>query len=724
MTTVLNVLMKHLKKWNVTHVFGIPGRPVVPLITEMVKHDITFVLARHETGAGYAAGGFALQKKTLGVAFATAGPGGTNMITSAGQAMAHNAPVLFLTGQISAGSIGKSYSQDSSPFGTDLVKMFEPVTKYSARVERGDSFENHFRHAMERAFTGVKGPVHLSLPLDVLLEEITPFDIDLPQAPQTIAANIEEAFHSIKEAKNPVFFLGKGIRTSDSYEEIFEIATRLSIPVITTGGGKGTFPTNHPLSLGVYGLGGTDEADLFLQSGIDVMIVAGSSLNDMAMAGFRPDFYPKKVIHFDLDPTFVGKTIPRPTLFVPGDLKENLKKILYLTLEFEDTDLWIEGSGHDWVQNWGWGHGMGQRTAFPDPDLGHGVGFSDLGHGTGFSDPHCMGHSMGHGTGFSDPDCFDQSNPNPEDALPENIRSILKQLNEVYGDLSVTSKSELAGLKQEEISHIQKRLNEIYGDLFIAAEQVGAANEGISFFQKVYGDLDEGSGLEWDGVPDPVAHLSTSREDNLFILPKTEDHPDYWRKNSSLYISSVSAIREIRRNLPEYSKVFADVGSHAYYAVKHFDVYQPDTFFFDDRFIAMGNGIGYAIGAKIAEGTHNHNLPIACITGDGCMQMHGTEIATAVEHRAPVLFFVFNNGGLDMVETGMKHWQNCPGHLVYNNPIDFVSFAKAVGCEGFRCLNEEDIEEAIKAGLQNELPTIIEIMVDPDEIPPTLKRDE
>ena len=667
MTTVLNVLMKHFKKWNVTHIFGIPGRPVVPLITEMVKHDITFVLARHETGAGYAAGGFALQKKTLGVAFATAGPGGTNMITSAGQAMAHNVPVLFLTGQISAGKIGKSYSQDSSSFGADLVKMFKPVTKYSARVDRGDSFENHFRHAIERAFSGVKGPVHLSIPLDVLQEEIIPFDIDLPQAPQTIAANIEEAFNLIKEAKNPVFFLGKGIRSSESYEEIFEIATRLSIPVITTGGGKGTFPTNHPLSLGVYGLGGTDEADQFLQSGIDVMIVAGSSLNDMAMAGFRPDFYPEKVIHFDLDPTFVGKTIPRPTLFVPGDLKENLKKILYLTLEFEaeDTNPWKEdsgsGLGHSWGQNWGWGH-PGHEVGFSDPILGHGVGFSDpiLGHGVGFSGPHDS----------------NSITPEPEGVSAENIPAILK------------------------------RLNEVYGDLFIAAEQVGATNEDLSSF-------------EWDTVPDPVVQ---QRDKGRSPGPHQRDEePD---PAVQPYISSVSAVREIRRNLPEFSKVFADVGSHAYYTVKYFDVYQPNTFFFDDRFIAMGNGIGYAIGAKIAEGTHNHNQPIACITGDGCMLMHGTEIATAVEHRAPVLFFVFNNSGLDMVETGMKHWQNCPGHVIYNNTIDFASFAKALGCEGFRCWNKEDIAKTIQTGLKNEVPTIIEIMVDPNEIPPTLKRDE
>lgn len=623
MTTVLTLLMRQLKNLGVTHIFGIPGRPVVPFIKAMLEEEITFVLARHETGAGYAAGGYALQRKTLGVAFATAGPGGTNMITAAGQAMAHNAPVLFLTGQTSAGKIGKSYSQDSSAFGADLVKMFEPVTKYSARVERGDSFEYHFRHAMERAFTGVKGPVHLAIPLDVLMEEIAPFEILQPQVQHTLAANLDEVFEMIKTAENPVFILGKGVRSSNSYEEIFEIATNWSIPVITTGGGKGTFPTTHPLSLGVYGLGGTLEADEYLQSGIDVMIVAGSSLHDMALAGFKPDFYPEKIIHFDYNPTFVGKTIPRPTLYVPGDLKANLRRI-------------VEMAGH--------GAEAGRRVRSIVP-------------------------------------------------VGDGVRSIAP----------------------EHVGHESALISALEGVATTTTFDGPGRTESFGFLSVTVDDHRQSSEVS--------GSTSVEHHDSLIFQKSTEALP-YDKRNTSYYISSTSAILEIRRNLTEYSKIFADVGSHAYYAVKNFDVYHPDTFFFDDRFIAMGNGIGYAIGAKIAEKDQNNNHPVACITGDGCMLMHGTEIATAVEHRAPVLFFVFNNSGLDMVETGMKHWQNYPGHAVYKNPIDFVSFAKALGCEGFRCINEADIENAIHYGLQSDVPTIIEIIVDPEEIPPTLKRDE
>lgn len=100
------------------------------------------------------------------MAIGTPGPGGTNLLTAAAQAKAYHAPTLFLTGQPPGSELGKSVGQDSSSFGTDLVKMFTPVTLFSARVERADQLELLLRHALEIATTGRKGPVHLSIPMD------------------------------------------------------------------------------------------------------------------------------------------------------------------------------------------------------------------------------------------------------------------------------------------------------------------------------------------------------------------------------------------------------------------------------------------------------------------------------------------------------------------------------------------------------------------------------
>ncbi|OEH92096.1 thiamine pyrophosphate-binding protein [Bacillus solimangrovi] len=538
--TVLSILVNHIKHWNITHVFGIPGKPVGPIVFELEKQGISFVLSRHECASGYEASGYSLQSGTLGVALGTSGPGATNLITAAGQAMAHNLPVLFLTGSMSAAETGKSFAQDSSFFSTDLVKMFEPVTRFSARVERKELTERYIQHALEKAFSGTKGPVHLSFPLDVLLDDIEPFIVDIPTISHTVSTSLDNCADLLNKAKRPLLLLGKGVRSSGCYEEVVQFAEKWQIPVSTTGGGKGTFPTNHHLSIGGFGLGGSIEVDQYLLSGVDVMIVIGSSLSDMSTAGFTEEMYPEQVIHFDYNRTFVGKMITRPTLFIEGDAKENLHLLL-----------------------------------------------------------------------------------------------------------------------QKETPHISRDL------------------------------------------PQPKTPIVISNE-----------HRDF--------MSSAEAVQEIRRHLPHDTLVFADAGSHAYYGVKYFDTYQPGTFIFDDLFIAMGNGIGMSIGAKAASPTRI----VACITGDGCMYMHGTELATAVDISANVIFFMFNNGKIDMVEKGMKKWFGSSVKTVFQPALDGVKFAESMGARGILVQNLEDIEDAINIAMSESGPTLIELIVDPDEVPPTLKRDD
>ncbi|HEY4554069.1 MAG TPA: thiamine pyrophosphate-binding protein, partial [Bacillaceae bacterium] len=214
MKTVAALLAEHLVKFNITHAFGIPGKAVVPLLLEMEKKNISFVLSRHESGGGFMAGGYALQNETLGVAVGTSGPGGTNMLTSAGQALSYHLPVLFITGHPTIKGTGRAMGQDSSFFGTDLVKMFEPVTLFSARVERGDQFPLYFQHALEKALTGRRGPVHLSIPADVLTQEIEPFELSLPEYQPSISPKIHEVRALLQKAKRPLLFVGKGVHIS------------------------------------------------------------------------------------------------------------------------------------------------------------------------------------------------------------------------------------------------------------------------------------------------------------------------------------------------------------------------------------------------------------------------------------------------------------------------------------------------------------------------------
>lgn len=538
---VYTLLVEHFKNWGISHVFGIPGKSISPLMLELESHGIQYVLGRHEAGCGFEASGYALAKKTMGIAIGTSGPGGTNLITAAGQAKEFQLPVLFITGQPSMRETGRALSQDSSQFGADLVKMFEPVTLFSARIERGDLLYLYLKHALEKAYTGEKGPVHLCIPFDVLMEEVESFYLPLPDhISPVVSPDIDKAISMLGEAKKPVLFLGKGAVMADAYEPLRIMAEHWGIPVMTTPGAKGAFPTSHPLYLGGYGLGGSKHATDYMRSGIDLMIVVGSKLCDMSLSGFTPDMEPEKVLQFEYDLKFAGKTIQAPTQLILGDIRSNLTQL-------------ISQSG--------------------------------------------------------------------------------------------------ASSKEHE--------------MLIARAQAAAA---------------------------------TSQAESV--------------------LSAGTAFRSLRSVLPKEAVLFGDAGSHSFHAVQNFEIIEPGTFYFDEVFIAMGAAIGYSIGAKIAM----PDRPVVCVTGDGCIMMHGTEISTAVNHGIPVIFFVLNNGRLDMVEKGMSYNTGRSVGAVYERPLDVSLFAQSMGAMAFRCENEADITRAVQSALQSHTATVIEVMVDPQEIPPILTR--
>ena len=541
MKTVATLLIEHFKKYGVTHVFGIPGKAISPLVIETGKQGITYVLCRHEAGAGFAATGFSLGSDLLGIAISTSGPGGTNMLTAAAQAKAFNLPVLFITGQPSMTNVGRALVQDSSIFGTDLVKMFEQVTLFSARVERSDVFHLYFQHALEKAWCG-RGPVHLSIPFDVLMDETQPFELEFPIRTSVLSSEIDKIIPIIDNAKYPVMLLGQGVHLSKAYEEVQQLAMRWQIPVMTTPSGKGCFPAGSPFLLGGLGVAGSKDSYNHLRQGVDLMLIIGTNLSDMVLADVTFDLLPKQVIQFDSDLTFIGKSIPITPITVMGDIKYNIQKLL-------------------------------SKTTY-------------------------------HKSSYRN-----------------------------FGISQVVNSGEIT--------------------------------------------------------------------------------------NSSKYISTAQTMRILRKNLPDETLIISDSGSHSFYAVKYLDIYEPGTFYFDDFFGAMGHAIAVAIGAKLSQ----PDRKVVCITGDGCLMMHGTEISTAVCNNASTIFVVINNGRLDMVEKAMQYSYGKVIGAVYETPIDATLFGRSLGATAFCCHTKSEIENAIKIALKNQGPTVIEVMVDPNEIPPTLSRE-
>ncbi|KAA8750247.1 thiamine pyrophosphate-binding protein [Paenibacillus sp. UASWS1643] len=328
MRTVADYLAETLRNLGVTHVFGIIGKSICPAVLKMVDYGLEFIPGRHESSSGFAASGYALQTGKLGVAFATSGPGGTNLLTAAAHAKANNLPVLFITGHQSIQELGLPQCQDSSSYLADLAEMFRPATLFSKLVERGDHFGTLLNHALSIALGPNKGPVHLCIPFDVQTELLSQCRIVIPEPEHLLSvSNLNRIFPLIQQSNRPLIIAGKGVSRARAHDELLQLAESFNIPVITTPGGKGSIAWDHPLYHGPCGVGGFPHADDMLNQS-DLYIVLGSRLSDMTLCNLKPEHHPVHLIQFDADPTFVGKILSAQTLHITGDLKDNLQYLL------------------------------------------------------------------------------------------------------------------------------------------------------------------------------------------------------------------------------------------------------------------------------------------------------------------------------------------------------------------------------------------------------------
>lgn len=327
--TVVDDLVQTLEQEGVRHIFGVPGGAIVPLYAALTRSEtIRPILAKHEAGASFMADGYARVSRTLGVCCATAGPGATNALTGVASALMDSVPMLFLSGQVSTAVFGRGAVQESSSFGIDLVDLFRPVTKLSAMFMDPRSAPRLLRLALRTARSGRPGPVHLSLPGNIITQPIPDHErhksaalTSAPVDPDDIDATVT----LLARAKRPCILAGHGVNVAGAWEELRRFAERHRIPVATTPQAKGAFPEDHELSLGVFGFGGHSLArEYLLGPAVDSLLVIGSSLGEFQTHAWDPRLGSQRtLIQIDIDPREIGKNYP-VTLGVVADVRAAL----------------------------------------------------------------------------------------------------------------------------------------------------------------------------------------------------------------------------------------------------------------------------------------------------------------------------------------------------------------------------------------------------------------
>ncbi|KYG08004.1 hypothetical protein BE21_26065 [Sorangium cellulosum] len=324
-----DVLVEMLAAAGVDVIFGLPGGAISPVHDALIDSPIQVVTTKHESGAMFAAAGYAQTTGRIGVAVVTSGPGVLNAMTGLASAWCDGLPVLLLVGEVARAAQGKGVLQDGSAHGLNIVAMARHITKLAAEVPDVKQLPVLVRRAMATALSGRRGPVLLTLPMDVTTAAISPPQIggEMSLRIEVPPAMLDEIVGVLLGASRPLILAGSGLRGGDAAARLRRVAARLHCPVATTPKAKGVFPEDDPLSLGVLGLGGHPSALGYLEGGIDVLVAIGTSLGDLSTDGFSPLLQPSRaLVHVDIDARQLGKSYA-PTHAVVSSAAEFLRDV-------------------------------------------------------------------------------------------------------------------------------------------------------------------------------------------------------------------------------------------------------------------------------------------------------------------------------------------------------------------------------------------------------------
>jgi acetolactate synthase-1/2/3 large subunit len=346
------VLLDSLIRNETEFIFGYPGGAILPVYDELFLWEkenlVQHFLTRHEQAAIHAADAYARCTGNVGICFATSGPGATNLITGIANAQMDSIPMVIITGQVSRAFIGTDAFQEIDIFGITL-----PIVKHSYVIRDPNQISKIIAEAFYLAQNGRPGPILIDLPKDVSLEEIQNYKpiqqkniIKLKGykfAYKTNRLQIYNILNLIKQATQPLLYVGGGTIIANANNELKEFAEIFKIPITTTLLGKGSFDENNSLSLGMLGMHGTAYAN-FSVNECDLLIALGARFDDRVTGKLEEFACHAEIIHIDIDPAEINKN-RNTKIDIVGDIKiileELLKEQIYnLKFDLDQTLAW------------------------------------------------------------------------------------------------------------------------------------------------------------------------------------------------------------------------------------------------------------------------------------------------------------------------------------------------------------------------------------------------
>ena len=370
------MIARALEDEEVEYIFGYPGGAVLHIYDALFKDcKVPHVLVRHEQAATHAADGYARATGKPGVVLVTSGPGATNAITGIATAYMDSIPMVIISGQVASHLIGEDAFQE-----TDMIGISRPIVKHSFMVKHAQEIPAIIKKAFHIASTGRPGPVVIDIPKDVTRPD-EKFEYSYPEsvklrsyspAQRGHTGQIKKAAKMLLAAKRPVIYAGGGVVQGEGSELLTRLARELDFPVTNTLMGLGGYPATDRQFLGMLGMHGFYEANMAMHHS-DVILAIGARFDDR-VTNTVDKFCPgAKVIHVDVDPTSISKTV-MADLPIVGPVQSVLTELLaqVVSIQEKEGDLPDQGSLQRWwaqIEEWRENHGLWTGRRYADSDL-------------------------------------------------------------------------------------------------------------------------------------------------------------------------------------------------------------------------------------------------------------------------------------------------------------------------------------------------------------------
>ena len=348
---ISDYIIEFLLSKNINKTFGYIGGAIAHIYHSIDKYkEMEIINCIHEQGAGFAAEGYARITGKSGVAFATSGPGATNLITPIGSCYFDSVPTMFITGQVN--TYEYKYDKPVRQIGfqeTDIVSIIKPIVKYAVMVDKVEDIRYELEKAYYLSQEGRKGPVLVDIPMNIQRTEVDIsslksffdsneyFELENNKKEKN---NVDEVINLLKESKRPIVLIGGGVRLSNANVELLNYVEKYSIPVVYSLMGKDAISEDYKYNLGLIGSYGNRYGNLALANS-DLILVLGSRL-DTRQTGTSLDTFAReaKIIQVDVDKNELGSKI-KIDIEINSDVKDFITTLNKYEINIDITE-WLK----------------------------------------------------------------------------------------------------------------------------------------------------------------------------------------------------------------------------------------------------------------------------------------------------------------------------------------------------------------------------------------------